>query len=439
MGTNSRSEPGDPCPNRGLLVGLDVQEILSSPRRTLLAALRERTREFGLQQYNAPDPSTLGWHRLARSSLRVLQTIGTPPELVPILRTILAEAEPADSPDNAPITAMGYTLGVLGDTVNSHPQFLALAGHADRAQLRTCVLSGLHYAAAATLTAMHATNTSTPSRDLVRTLAEATEAASYVPWRPLHAPLGQLALGPRASGFDEVAAAWSASAIDILGSRTRITGYAFQRTAASIAQLCHAAATVFRSEDGKPNRGGVEAALTTARRDWQQAADWPPQVRLGGHATELRHRSHDLDEALATDRLATMAQRSRQDSLKSGLLLAAEVGNSYESALLRVVQGRELWIVAQALGPAYLTRHPGTHRTDWILDPGTIYGPKLIQAAHRANCAREDAAQMIDRAQRADFSDRSREPTRWETVTVTTRSVPASRALPPRQGRSVGR
>ncbi|CAL8980264.1 hypothetical protein PROP_03093 [Propionicimonas sp. T2.31MG-18] len=405
----------------------------------LLAALRERTQELALQQHNTPDPSTLGWHRLARNSMRILQTVGTPPELAPILRAVVDEAEPADGPVNAPITAMGYTLGVLADTVNSHPEFATLAGHADRAHLRFCVLSGLHDAATATLTAMHATSTSTPSRDLIRALAEVTEAASYVPWRPLRTPLGQLALGAGPSGFDEVAAAWAASAIDVLSSRTRTTGYAFQRTAFSIAQLCQAAAIAFTSEHAKPTGPRVEAALTSARQDWQRAADWPPEVRLGGHATELRHRSHDLDEALAPERLATMDDGSRLESVRSALLLATEVGTSHESALARVVQGRELWIVAQALGPAYLTRHPGTHRTDWVLDPGTIYGPKLIQAVHRANAALEDAAQLVDEVQRTDVSDRLRAPMRWETVTASTRAVQASQAVQQRQGRSIGR
>ncbi|HEY3407285.1 MAG TPA: hypothetical protein VGK53_03840, partial [Propionicimonas sp.] len=125
----------------------------------LLAALRERTQEFALQQDHAPEPSTLGWNRLATNSIRILQTVGAPPELSPILRTLVDQTQHADAPDDAPITAMGYTLGVLADTVNSHPEFPALAGHADRAQLRSCLLSALHNAATVTLVALNATNT----------------------------------------------------------------------------------------------------------------------------------------------------------------------------------------------------------------------------------------------------------------------------------------
>lgn len=405
----------------------------------LLAALRERTKEFARQQELAPEPSTLGWNRLATNFIRILQTVGTPPELSPILRTLVDQTEPADAPDDAPITAIGYTLGVLADTVNSHPEFPALAGHADRAQLRAYLLSALHNAATVTLVALNTTNTATPSRDLIGALAEATEAASYVPWRRLHTPLGQLALGPALGSFDDVAAAWAASAIDILSSRTRTTGYAFQRTASSIAQLCHSAATAFRFDDGTPLGRGVESATTSAGQHWQLAAAWPPEVRLGGHARDLRRRSRDLDEALAPERQATVDPRSRLESLRSALLLAVRVGASHECALTRVVQGRELWIVAQALGPAYLTRHPGTHRTDWVLDPGTIYGPNLIQAVRRANRALEDAALLVEEVARTDFSDRSREPSQWETVTANAHSVQASPAVRPRQGRSVGR
>jgi hypothetical protein len=183
----------------------------------------------------------------------------------------------------------------------------------------------------------------------------------------------------------------------------------------------------------------VEAALISARCEWQQAADWPPEVRLGGQATELRHRSQYLDEALAPENLATMDVGSRQESLRSALLLATEVGTSHESALARVVQGRELWIIARALGPAYLTRHPGTHRTDWVLDPGTIYGPNLIQAVHHANAALERAALLVDAMQSADFSHRSRVPSRWETVSASARPVQASPVVRLGMRRDVGR
>lgn len=405
----------------------------------LLAALRDRTQELALEQFNPPDPSMLGWHRLSWNSARILQTVGTPPELVPVLRTILAEAESVDASDDAPITAVGFTLGVLADTVNSHPEFPALAGPADRAQLRSHVLSALHDAAIATLTAMNAANASTSNKDLLRLLAEVTDTASHVPWRPLHTPLGRLALGPRPGGFDEVAAAWAASAVDILRSRTRTTGYAFQRIAASIAQLCHATATTFSSMDSAATGREVAAALISARWGWQQAADWPPEVRLGGQATELRHCSHDLDQAIAPENLASMDRRSQQESLRSALLLATQVAAGHESALARVVQGRELWIIARALGPTYLTRHPGAHRTDWVRDPGTIYGPRLLHAVHRANVALVSSAQLIQALESADSSDRSREPARWETIMASTKSVRASPVPEQGPGRYIGR
>jgi hypothetical protein len=183
----------------------------------------------------------------------------------------------------------------------------------------------------------------------------------------------------------------------------------------------------------------VKDALISACRDWQTAADWPPEVRLGGHATELRHRSQDLHEALTGAPLNTMGQRSRQDALESALRLAVGVGNSHEAALTRVVTGRELWIVAQALGPSYLTRHPGVHRTDWVLDPGTNSGTTLLQAAHRANNSLKKTTDELASIHLARMPGLDLPGTLWETVAVEgtfTRCAPTAASL---RTRTLGR
>lgn len=407
----------------------------------LLVALHERTFELTTPQHRGPDQSMPGWHRLARNAMRILDTVDPPPELVPILRSIetAPEVEGRDADDIEPITAIGYTLGVLADTLNSQPEVAALASHADRAQLRSCLLCSLYGAATATLAAMQADETSSPVRNLIHNLAEATEAASFVPWRPLHSPLGQLAVGPSSGGLDQVVVAWAASATDVLGSRTRSTGYAFQRTAASIAQLCLVAAKTVRSAEDWATGVQVEAALTSACRDWQIAADWPPEVRLGGHATELRHRSQDLDDALAPHRLTAMGQRSREDAMQSALLLAVGVATAHESALMRVVTGGELWIVAEALGPAYLTRHPGTHRSDWVLDPGTVHGTTLLQAAHRANSTLQEATVELAQMHRAREPNQPRSGPQWETVDIDGRVTHGTAKTPSIRRRSMDR
>ncbi len=407
----------------------------------LLVALYERTLESRTPRHSAPDPSLLDWNRLARNAIRCLDAVDPPPELVPILRAIVAETgvEGRDVDDTHPLTAIGYTLGVLADTLNSHPEVAALASHADRAQLRSCLLSSLYGAATDTVSALQGVDASVSDTNLIHTLADATEPASFVPWRPLASPLGRLAVGPGSDSFDQVVAAWAASATDVLGSRTSSTGYAFQRTAVSIAQLCLAAATTFGSaEDGLPGQQ-MKDALITACRDWQIAADWPPEVRLGGHATELRHRSQDLDEALTGAPLSTMAPRSRQDTLESAVLLADGVGKSHEAALTRVVTGGELWIVAHALGPSYLTRHPGTHRNDWVLAPATVYGTTLLQAARRAHSTLQEATVELTQMPRTREPDRSLSGPQWETVGIDSRVRRGTPTTPSVRARSINR
>lgn len=407
----------------------------------LLLALHARTLESTTPRRGVPDPSMLEWNRVARNAIRCLDMVDPPAELIPILRAIVSEhgVEGRDVDDTRPITAIGYTLGVLADTLDSHPEVAALASHADRAQLRSCLLSSLHGAATYTVSALQGAHDALSGRSLIHTLADATEAASFVPWRPLGAQLGRLALGPGSGGLEQVVAAWAASATDVLNSRTRTTGYAFQRTAVSIAQLCLAAATTFGSAEESLTGRRVKDALISACRDWQIAADWPPEVRLGGHATELRHRSQDLHEALTEAPLNTMGQRSRQDALEAMLRVAGVVGNSYEAALTRVVTGRELWIVAHTLGPSYLTRHPGTHRNDWVLDPGTVYGATLLQAARRARSTLREATAEVAQMHRTGGPDLSPSAPPWETVGIDSRVTHGTPTTPSIRARRMDR
>ena len=407
----------------------------------LLLALHARTLESTTSRRGAPDPSMLDWNRLARNAIRCLDTVDPPAELVPILRAIVAEAggEGRDVEGTHPLAAIGYTLGALADTLDSHPEVAALASHADRAQLRSCLLSSLYGAATYTVSAIQGVNASVSGRYLIHTLADVTEAASFVPWRPLGSQLGSLALGPGSGGLEQVVAAWAASATDVLDSRTRTTGYAFQRTAASIAQLCLTAATTVGSAEDSLTGRQVKDALISACRDWQIAADWPPEVRLGGHATELRHRSQDLDEALTGAPLNAMGRRPRQDALESMLRSADRVGNSHEAALTRVVTGRELWVVAHALGPSYLTRHPGTHRNDWVLDPGAVYGATLLQAARRARSTLWEATVELAQMHRTGEPDLSPSALQWETVGIDSRVTHGTPTTPSIRARSMDR
>lgn len=381
----------------------------------LLTALHYRTREITDQPPSQRDSSMLGWNRLARNAMRVLVMVDPPPELMPVLRRIVDLADRRDPAKDALITSLGRTMGALADTIVARPEVVAAASRVDRLQLRSSVLSALHTAAAATVSAMP----SATSRDLegcVREVSDATEAASYVPWRSLHAPLGLLALGPKPGGIEKAVANWAESAIDILKSPTRVTGYALQRTAASIAQLCLAAGAVFvpTGESGAIEEE-VEVSLARAMQSWHVAAGWPPEVLLGGRTPELRHRSQELESSIAEDRIHETARPTQELAMQAALVVAGDVGIQHESALTRLVDTRGLWIAARALGPAYLTRHPGVRRNDWILDPGSDYGTRMLDAVHRANMELWEASRRIDQLQRTRQA-RHTQPMLWEKV-----------------------
>lgn len=402
----------------------------------LLAALHERTGELTHERPSL-EQALPGWHRLARNASRILVMVDAPTELMPILQAIRDEVEVREPHVDTPITALGYTLGALADTLNSNPDAVALAGRADRAQLRYSILSSLHHAAMASLAAA-AGDVTTPACALLRDLADTTHVASYAPWRPLHPPLSLLALGPTVAGLDQAVFRWAESATDVLDSRTRVTSFAFQRTAASIARLCHTAATVFSATAGEsPANWEAASALTCAFQSWQIAAAWPPEIRLGGRTTTLRLRSQELDQALDHD-ARTANRPSQKEAMRSALLQAEEVAASHEAALNRLVTNRGLWVIAHALGPAYLTRHPGVHRTDWVPDPGTVYGTTMIDAVQRAVQALRVATDAIEPQQRASATGLARGPLLWETVDGATRDATRWRSRTTR-AQSIGR
>lgn len=186
----------------------------------LLAAVRDRTGELTGYEQPSQEEMLLGWHRLARNARCVLLMVDAPTELMPILQAILNEVEVRETNVDSPITALGYTLGALADTLNSHPDAVAIAGHADRAQLRSCILTSLHHAAMASLRGA-SPNVSTLACTLLRDLAETTQAASYVPWRPLHPPLSRITLGPTHTGLDQAVTRWAEAATDVLTSCMR--------------------------------------------------------------------------------------------------------------------------------------------------------------------------------------------------------------------------
>ncbi len=404
----------------------------------LLAALHDRTLELSAQPAMPSKTEDPGLRRLVGNAIRILTLIDPPPDVMTILQA-MPTSESAEEPGNSPIKTIGYTLGVLADTLNANPETVRNTGHTDRGQVRSQILATLHQVATVSLAALP-TDPGFSSPALIRDLADATRTASYVPRGDLREPIGLLALAQIPGSLDESVARWAETAIEILQSQTRVTSYAFQRTAVTIATLCSTAAAAFAEPTtGERPPEGASRALIRASQAWQRAADWPPEIRLGGRTTELRHRSRDLDQALLTHRLRQPGAPSRHTAMNAALLSAEKVAACHKSALLQVVNSRNLWISVAALGPSYITRHPGVHRSDWVPDPGTRAGQMLlnVNACAQAVTALETALDRLHPPAAAISAAGSPgEEPRWETVSPNGSRPPrSSRATaPPSRG-----
>jgi len=244
-------------------------------------------------------------------------------------------------------------------------------------------------------------------------------------------------LGPIPGSLDHDVDRWARCVTDILTSPSRVTSYVFQRTAATIARVCFAAAAVLEVPAGVRLTDNRFALLVTAAQAWQTAADWPPEVRLGGRTTPLRERSRELDEALANQPLDEAASKDWQDTIRGALLRAEKVAACHQAALCQVVGSRSLWISVEALGPNYLTHNPGASRSDWVPDPGTHGGEVLLHACTQAGRDLEAALNPLHHPPGASAAATHGQGPRWETVLAPNRSQrPRSPAasMPPGRG-----
>lgn len=94
---------------------------------------------------------------------------------------------------------------------------------------------------------------------------------------------------------------------------------------------------------------------------------------------------------------------------------AAKVGRAVEAGLRRQIEVGGIWIIAEALGPTYLTRRPGTRRSDWLPDPGSPLVATLIETVRHANL---DLALAVRRVRylRSTSTEQVLEPQVWERV-----------------------
>lgn len=380
----------------------------------LLDALMDRTRELMSPQRASLPFTTDAWGLLARNATRVLDLLEGPTELRPILQQLAAVPDGQKRDEDSPLARVALTLGVLADTLDSRPDVVRSASLMDRSQLRANILASLHVAAEASLVGAAPPGQHSAAMLLLRDLAEGTEFGSHVPPRPLQGPVSLLRLGPAPGSLDGAISRWASIAAEILGSPTRATKYAFQRTAATIARICCTVANDlahYRGQAGGVPR--VRAAVLAAFQSWQAAADWPTELRLDGRSGELRQSSQDLEEAMSKG--LWCAGPGSLTGLESVLLTASEVGAVHEKQLQRRVTSGGVWVLADALGPAYLTRHPGTHRSDWLPDPGSRFGWILTGSTRRANSDLSLSIGLLQQLRRAEVEGVRALPV-WEHV-----------------------
>lgn len=351
----------------------------------LLAALRDRAQEFLLWQSASSICPLDAWGLVARNAARVLDLVDGPTELGPILRHVgVAVVDDLSNGHESPLTAVGLTMGVLADTLESRPDVVGTASLIDRSHVRSAILASLHATAQTSAVRAAPPEQHPTARHILTDLADATEAASHVPPRPLEGALSALSIGPARGSLEDAMTHWAVTASETLSSPTRATKYAFQRTAASIARICWTGANAPACDDACDRKvRDVRGSLLAAFQSWQSAAAWPTELRLDGRSGGLRQSSQHLEQALAGWHFRTRPGSLME--LESVVQIASEVGAVLEVGLRKRVASGGLWITAQALGPSYLTRHPGTNRGSWLPDPGSPYGAGLLRAAERAN------------------------------------------------------
>ena len=108
--------------------------------------------------------------------------------------------------------------------------------------------------------------------------------------------------------------------------------------------------------------------------------------------------------------------------MSAALLSAEKVAACHKSALLQVISSRNLWINVAALGPNYLTHHPGASRSNWTPHSATRAGEVLLDACTQAGRALEIALDHLHHPTAASAAGLPSEEPQWEKVSAPDRS-----------------
>lgn len=404
----------------------------------LLDRLHRQAWELAQQRVDAPDEALgqhmRGWVKVAASASRALAPLHIRRDLDDVLDQLADGGLASPGRPDRRLVEMSLTYGGIGDLLAAEQVHVELAGYTSRSRLHTSMWAGLHTAARATLAVAQDAGATEPAAVLAG-LADITELAALIPPSARENLLDRLSATPaRDATLKGAVDTWAAVAGEILSSDHQVTGYALQRTAGSIAMICHVAASTTKeaAAAGLINTDSAHQAadsLQQTARSWRRAANWPPHLRLGGRTTELRQASASLDRALTGPQLAGLDVSERLTSMWAAVNLATLVGDEHRVMTSRLATGGGLWVSVAALPPAYQATHPGARRSGWVPQPpsSTATSRPLAIAARTAAAALRSAATDLDAAVEPIQTGPPRRVTgsetaqAWETVTPPTR------------------
>lgn len=342
-------------------------------------ALALTTSEDGLKAHTA------GWMLLAKHTSRALsylplggrpEQVGLGPAVVlkPLIdgprRRLPANTEPVPA-----LAQLAVTVGAIGDIladnlrINPRPEDVGR----EAAKLQASLLATVHVAARwsrACLEGEYIPHNRLSIRGFLDDLAAVTEPYALIPPANRGGALQDLRIRTdTAPGLTGAATAWADESILVLTERYRTSGWAMQAIAANLAlisQTAHTAVQQAARRGELPDLGrAATQPLATSVTAWRAAAAWPPYLRLGGKAMELRALTRDLHHHLLTNPPATVADT------RALLRVAAPVAEAHTATMDRLVLGHELWIHGPSLGSSagYI---PGWAREPWWSHQGLV-------------------------------------------------------------------
>lgn len=194
---------------------------------------------------------------------------------------------------------------------------------------------------------------------------------------------------PSTPGIEGAVVAWANEAWQTLHDRYRVTGWAMQATAGTLALITHHTREAVQREGAAHSMRSAEVdqiagTLATATRAWREAATWPTNLRLGGSTEELRRLTTGVREAFDAE------PRQSLDAMRHVLGITHPVALLQASTMERLVAGRELWI------HGVIPNSHGDYARKWQRVPEwSSAGTHLAEAAQAGWAATDQAAKAL--------------------------------------------